>query len=676
MKKIFTILSCIAITSAVSAQNYSTSTSTGTADPYAYNNAGTAVLAIPSLDVLSSAQTIPFSFNFYGSAVTSYKASDNGYITFDAAATTSDPANAAIPSAGGPNNAIYAFWDDLGVISGSGSPDEVVSFNYGTAPNRVHVIQWYSVTPASGTGFLYAAIRLYECGDFDIVLNYGNASGMTGTVGCENAAGSAGTMAEGPSFSYPGVGSVGNDDVVYSFFWDGITTDAAITASDLSGMVSVGNNTVSGEISNYGSAPITSYDLNYSIDGGTAVTDNITGVNIATGASTTFSHATPWNIPAGGANHTICIWADNINGNADERTCNDQICEDVFSANGTGASNVAVVVEEFSGAWCGWCVDGAVVLEDMLTSYPGEIIGVTVHDNDDMEYAEGIRSAFGVTAYPNALIDRFVFPGEADEPHSRSAWEANAVSRLGKYTPVEVGVSHSYDAATRTITATVTADYVDYASGDMRFNLEITEDGVTGTGSGYDQVNFTNTTAGHPYEGAGDPIVGFVHNHVLRANPGGAYGNSGVIPSTVSPGSTYSETFTYVIPATYDETKINIVGFVNYYSTTIGEREIMNADESPLSAASINENTLFAGFTVAPNPVKGDFSLVLDLRQEIKADIVIYNMNGQKVGNIASGTYAAGEHKIGANTGDLMAGIYYVTVITEKGSFTEKLVIR
>ena len=51
-------------------------------------------------------------------------------------------------------------------------------------------------------------------------------------------------------------------------------------------------------------------------------------------------------------------------------------------------------------------------------------------------------------------------------------------------------------------------------------------------------------------------------------------------------------------------------------------------------------------------------------------------MNGQKVGNIASGTYAAGEHKIEANTGDLMAGIYYVTVITEKGSFTEKLVIR
>lgn len=665
------------MTAAVSAQTYNVGTSTGTAEPYAYNNAGTAVLGITSSDVLSSAQTIPFSWNYYGSPVTSYKASDNGYITFDAAATVSYSANTSIPDASGPDQAIFAFWDDLGVVAGSGSPDEVVSFTYGTAPNRVHVIQWYSVTPISGTGFLYTAIRLHECGDFDIIHNYGNASGMTASVGCENAGGTIGTMAEGPTFDYPAVGSAGADDIVYSFYWSGISYDASITSSDLGGMVSIGNNTVSGNITNGGGAAITAYDLNYSIDGGTAVTMNVTGVNIAAGGGTsTYSHSTPWSIPAGGANHTICIWADNINGNADERTCNDQICADVFSANGTGSTNVAVVVEEFSGAWCGWCVDGAVVLDDMVAAYPGQIIPVTVHDGDLMEYAEGIRSAFSVTAYPNALVDRYVFPGEADEPHSRTQWEANAVSRLSKYTPVDVGVTQTYDAATRTITATVTADYVDYASGDMRFVLEITEDGVVGSGTGYDQVNYTNTTAGHPFEGAGDPIIGFVHNQVLRANPSGVYGNAGVIPSTVSPGSQYSETFTYVIPAAYDETEINIVGFVSYAGPGIGDREIMNASDARLSSASIIENNLISGFTVAPNPVKGDFSLVIDLRQEVTADIVIYNVNGQKVGDIDSGTYAAGEHTIQANTGDLTAGVYYITINTGNNSFTEKLVVR
>ena len=206
--------------------------------------------------------------------------------------------------------------------------------------------------------------------------------------------------------------------------------------------------------------------------------------------------------------------------------------------------------------------------------------------------------------------------------------------------------------------------------------MEITEDGVVGSGTGYDQVNYTNTTAGHPFEGAGDPIIGFVHNQVLRANPSGVYGNAGVIPSTVSPGSQYSETFTYVIPAAYDETEINIVGFVSYAGPGIGDREIMNASDARLSSASIIENNLISGFTVAPNPVKGDFSLVIDLRQEVTADIVIYNVNGQKVGDIDSGTYAAGEHTIQANTEDLTTGVYYITINTGNNSFTEKLVVR
>ena len=203
MKKTLTLLLCSGFAIYGTAQNYGSGTGTGTVDPYAYNNTGTTVLAVPSDDVLSTAQTIPFAWNFFGVAVTSYKASDNGYITFDGAASVSDPVNTSIPSAGGPNNAIYAFWDAIDIAAGSGSVDEVRSFNYGTSPNQTHVIQWYSVTPASGTGFMYAAIRLHECGDFDIVLNYGNATGMSGTIGSEDANGANGLMVQGPSYGYP-----------------------------------------------------------------------------------------------------------------------------------------------------------------------------------------------------------------------------------------------------------------------------------------------------------------------------------------------------------------------------------------------------------------------------------------------------------------------------------------
>ncbi|MFK7785133.1 MAG: hypothetical protein AB8B56_08455, partial [Crocinitomicaceae bacterium] len=197
MKKTLTLLMCTGLALYGTAQSYGSNSSTGTSDPYAYNIAGTAVLSIPAQEVLSTDQTIPFAWNFFGAPVTTYKVSDNGYITFDAAATVSEPVNTAIPDAGGPNNAIYAFWDDINIASGTGATDQVNSFTYGSAPNRTHVIQWFSATPTAGSGFMYCAVRLHECGDFDVVLNYGNATGMSATIGCEDATGTNGVMVEG-----------------------------------------------------------------------------------------------------------------------------------------------------------------------------------------------------------------------------------------------------------------------------------------------------------------------------------------------------------------------------------------------------------------------------------------------------------------------------------------------
>ncbi len=658
-------------------QNYGVGTSIGTTEPFLYTNTGITVLSDASNDVLSSTQTIPFSWNYYGTAVSSYKVSDNGYITFETSASVSDPVNTAIPNVGGPNNAIYAFWDDLNVASGSGTPDAVNSFNYGTAPNRTHVIQWYSVTPVSGTGFVFVAIRIHECGDFDVIHNFGIATGTTATVGCEDATGANGTMVQGPSYNFPTTQTDGADDIVYSFFWDGIDYDAAITSSNFGNYVNIGNNPVSGDFINKGAQAITSYDLNYSVDAGPAVTMNVPGVNIAAlGGMGSYNHSTTLNIASGGELHTVCIWIDNINGNADQRTCNDELCKDVFSHNGTSASNINVVIEGFTAAWAGYCPDGHVVIEDLISQYPDKLIAVSVHDGDEMEYADGIRSEFVVTAYPNGMVDRKVFDGEIEEPTSRGIWAANVATQLKRYTPVEVGIDLTYNQATRTITATVTAEFADFAIGDMRFVMEVTEDNVTGVGDGYDQANKYNTTVGHPFEGAGDPIIGYNHRRVLRANEPGVYGNAEVIPTTVSPGSIYSETFTYVIPASYDETEISVIGFVSYSKPVIGQREILNADQKHLSMASaVDEVNLFGSLSISPNPADDQFTLVLNLRKAITANIVIYNTFGQKVKKIAFGTYAPGEHVIQGSVGDLSKGLYYITIHTGNHSLTKKLIV-
>jgi hypothetical protein len=294
-----------------------------------------------------------------------------------------------------------------------------------------------------------------------------------------------------------------------------------------------------------------------------------------------------------------------------------------------------------------------------------------------MAYNNGIEPEFSNGDSPVGMIDRKKFTGESNEIVGRNDWVNYVVEQLTSYTPAEVDVTLNYDSATRTITSTVTAEFIDSANGDMRFVMSVVEDDVTGTGSDFDQKNYYNDIPGHPFYAAGNPIIGYNHKHVLRANLPGVYGNAGIIPSTVSAGSMYSETFTYMLPANYDETKISIVGFLAFSVPEVGQREIINADQKLLSEAlSIEEERLFGLISISPNPTNNQFTLNLNLKETVTADIIMYNIFGQEVKKIASGTFTIGNQTIQVSVENLSKGVYYVTTRTSNHSLTKKLVVK
>jgi hypothetical protein len=79
---------------------------------------------------------------------------------------------------------------------------------------------------------------------------------------------------------------------------------------------------VSGTVTSFGMDEVTSFDLNYRLNGGTAVTTNITGVSLMASDAYEFSHAAPW-VPAATGLYTLEVWASNINGLEDLFTGND-----------------------------------------------------------------------------------------------------------------------------------------------------------------------------------------------------------------------------------------------------------------------------------------------------------------------------------------------------------------
>jgi gliding motility-associated-like protein len=115
-------------------------------------------------DSYSNAVNIGFSFNFYGNNYNQCLVSSNMYITFNTAAAggySAWPINNASPNPNNPLNAIMSPWQD---VNPNTSASHVVRVGrYGTAPNRVFVVEWVNlVTFSCGGDCNSTQIILYE----------------------------------------------------------------------------------------------------------------------------------------------------------------------------------------------------------------------------------------------------------------------------------------------------------------------------------------------------------------------------------------------------------------------------------------------------------------------------------------------------------------------------------
>lgn len=445
--------------------------------------------------------------------------------------------------------------------------------------------------------------------------------------------------------------------------------ETELVSLDFQKYIVAGNINIAGELKNNGSDTLTSIDLSYQVDGGSTVTDNLTGLSVAPGASYSFAHGTAANLTATGE-HDLKFWVANPNGNTDADNSNDTMSTKVYVVSTNSPRQV--IIQDHTGAWCQFCPDGSYRL-DTIAHNNSWVVPVAVHNGDAMVISEGttIQNEY-ISGYPSGLIDFYPFDGDMEV--NRGSWSAKAWERYGMVTPVAISiVNQTYDTTTKTVTATVKADFhTDFTNADIRFNFYVTEDGVTGTGSGYNQVNFYNTQTGHPYFGAGNPIVGFHHNHTLRAALGGAWGDGDSIPATINDGDSFTHTFTYTVPTGQDPDSMFIVGVVQNYSANSLDREIFNAIDAPLKKAPVaTDNSLFASsFSVYPNPTAGNVNLNINLADANDLTISITNVLGATVKTVNMKNVSFATEQI--DLSNLQSGLYLMKITSKDGMSTVK----
>ncbi len=245
------------------------------------------------------------------------------------------------------------------------------------------------------------------------------------------------------------------------------------------------------------------------------------------------------------------------------------------------AAQKKVLIEQFTGAWCQFCPDGTVKMDEILQEYPGKVFGVKFHNGDKMAIPETdiIGSALGLTGYPTGNVDRTPVNagGNTVIMIDRTAWKQVVDQLLQQTAPVDVKLDWAYDESTGDIIASISGDFDQAVANEVRFNVYVIEDEVTGSGTGWDQQNYYNTQSGHPYYQKGNPVKNYKHMAVVRATLGGPWGAENSIPQPITAGTKAKYAFTIKKDASWKIDKIRLIGMVVNYSQN--SRQILNSIE-------------------------------------------------------------------------------------------------
>lgn len=178
-------------------------------------------------DEASATVPLPFPVVFYGQEYSTAYVSTNGHVNLLAPATAYS--NVAIPAAGVPNAAVYAFWDDLNV-------DAQAAVYTGTATldgRQAFVVEWRNVKFfGTGTERFDAEAMLFA--DGSVVTAYRNLdesipreAGSSATVGIENETGTVATV-----FSHNTAALSDEFSVVFALPPSGVVTGTVTDAND------------------------------------------------------------------------------------------------------------------------------------------------------------------------------------------------------------------------------------------------------------------------------------------------------------------------------------------------------------------------------------------------------------------------------------------------------------
>jgi hypothetical protein len=238
--------------------------------------------------------------------------------------------------------------------------------------------------------------------------------------------------------------------------------------------------------------------------------------------------------------------------------------DDDVAAKAPTSYTQKALLEYFSGTWCPYCPDGKVYANNITASVGAEkFTSVVYHYGDNMDNFsdDAIDDKFN-TGYPKGMINRV-----GGETVSRSTWQQTVNQVLGETAKCGLAIdATSVDGVNMDIKVKLGIGAEALPEGNYFLTVLVREDVMTGTGTGWDQINGYNTTAGHAFYQKGSPIVGYEHDNVVRNMMTAALGDE-LTADQVAAGALSEFEFTANL-AGYGE-DVTVVAFICEYTESL-----------------------------------------------------------------------------------------------------------
>ena len=629
----------------------------------------------------SPVQTIPFTFNFNGGPVTQYKVSTSGYVTFSKTTTTpTGSTNTALPAATLPDSSICV-WG----LAGAGLGGQIYTNVYGTAPNRqLWISWWFAGNPTDTNSQNLWSIVLEETSNKIYVVDQWGLGNTTSPTGIYNPINLTVGVQISPTTAFqisgsPNIQSLTSDpgpaDNDYYEFDPGVqpSYEASVIGSNINSVNYYQKGKpypIVGKVANFGSTTLNSFDLKWTMNGGPAQVDNVTGASIASTPIVQYdniTHTILWTPPASGL-YTLKLWVDNINGsNSDQNPAYDTLIVNNVQVIDSVVQKM-VLFEEFNQASCDPCAEATPNLDSVMFNNQSYCIPVRYHVSwpgqdfmnqvTDAPFVSTRVSYYGVSGVPDAKLDGStdIYPGSIrsaqiqQEAQSGSPFWIHITSctfNSGTDTYSLSADIHCYEAMASGLIAQValTVDTIKYTNNQSTETIpqyvfpEVAEDMMPGP-SGTTLTSFT--------AGSVQTInVSWTKNHPWGASPK-----------------------TWV----YDSVGFHMVVFVQDNSTQYVYQSAIAPNPMALGVASIQGDK--GDIFVYPNPATGNAYLAYNLKETGNVTIEIYNMLGEKVYSVNKGSMPAGDHTEMFNTANMTTGIYFIHFMDGNNVITKKLVVQ